>query len=104
MRLKLLIEKAAAIVGSQARLAVLLDELPPHISNWKKGTRPCNARHRILMAQIADVDIAHAALDGIIDDALRTGDKLVAESLRKRLIELDRERNSMRVATLTNNW
>lgn len=61
------IEKAAAIAGSQTKLAELLGESRPHVSNWKAGTRVCTIDKRIKLAQIAGLDPTMAVLEGLAD-------------------------------------
>lgn len=67
MPLYLTIEKAAAIAGSQAKLAELLGEHKAHITNWKAGTRTCTIDKRIKLAQIAGLDPTMAVLEGLAD-------------------------------------
>lgn len=67
MTLIFTIEKAAAIAGSQTKLAEMLGERRPHISNWKAGTRTCTIDKRIKLAQIAGMDPTTAVLEGLAD-------------------------------------
>jgi DNA-binding transcriptional regulator YdaS (Cro superfamily) len=67
MQLNLLIEKAAAVAGSQRALAQMLGETATHISNWKAGTRKCTANDRAALAAIAGEDAARAAIEGVLD-------------------------------------
>lgn len=66
MPLNLTIEKAAAVVGSQTKLAEVLGVARPHISNWKKGTRACTIEKRIQLAEIAGDDPQRAIIEGLI--------------------------------------
>ena len=66
MPLNLTIEKAAKIVGSQARLAEIMGEQRTHISNWKAGTRTCTIDKRIKLAEIAGEDPTRAIIEGLI--------------------------------------
>ena len=56
MSLKLTIEKASAIVGSQTELAKLIGATPQHVSSFKSGIRICGLKTRIQIAEIAGVD------------------------------------------------
>lgn len=67
MTLIFTIEKAAAIAGTQAKLAEMLGERQQHVSNWKAGTRTCTIEKRIKLAQIAGLDPKRAAVEGLID-------------------------------------
>lgn len=66
MPLNLTIDKAAEIVGSQAKLARQLELYPTHLSNMKAGTRPCTIDTRIKLAQIAGHDPYAAIIEGLI--------------------------------------
>lgn len=66
MPLNLTIEKAAKIVGSQAKLAEIMGEQRTHISNWKAGTRTCTIDKRIKLAEIAGDDPTRAIIEGLI--------------------------------------
>lgn len=52
-QLNLLIDKAAAIAGSDYRLAKNLGVPRQHVSNWRAGCRPCPIGEIVLMADIA---------------------------------------------------
>lgn len=65
MPLKLAIERASAILGSQRELATSLGERESHISGWKSGKRACGIDKRIRMAQIAGMDPTQAVLEGL---------------------------------------
>lgn len=67
MPLDLSIKKASEIVGSQRGLAELLGAKEQHVSNWKKGSRPCPIAMRIHIAQIAGHDPHRAILEGLIE-------------------------------------
>lgn len=56
MRLNLLIEKAAAIAGSEYKVSKTLGIPQSHITEWKHGTRTCTAEDRALLADLAGVD------------------------------------------------
>src|SRR3989344_5023470 len=65
MPLKIAIERAAAIMGSQRDLAAALGERENHVSSWKSGARPCTLDKRIKIAQIAGKDPTQAVLEGL---------------------------------------
>lgn len=67
MTLIFTIEKAAAIAGTQAKLAEMLGERQQHVSNWKAGTRTCTIDKRIKLAQIAGLDPTQAVIEGLAD-------------------------------------
>lgn len=66
MPLNLSIAKAADIVGSQRALAELLAVPEQHVSNWKKGSRPCSINTRVRIAEIAGDDPQRAIIEGLI--------------------------------------
>lgn len=65
MPLKLAIERASAMLGSQRELAASLGDREAHISAWKAGTRACGIDKRIKIAQIAGMDPTQAVLEGL---------------------------------------
>lgn len=67
MSLILSIAKAAKIAGSQRALAQQIGAQEQHISNWKKGARPCPLPQRIRIAKIAGDDTLRAALESLIE-------------------------------------
>lgn len=67
MPLNISIEKAARVAGSQRALAELLGAREQHVSNWKKGTRPCPIATRMRIAEIAGDDPQRAIIEGLID-------------------------------------
>ncbi|APW37524.1 hypothetical protein RD110_10265 [Rhodoferax koreense] len=67
MSLKLTIEKAVEVVGSQAELARMLDVAPQHISNYKTGKKICGLERRIQIAKIAGEDPRRAIVDYLAD-------------------------------------
>lgn len=79
MTLIFTIEKAAAIAGTQAKLAEMLGERQQHVSNWKAGTRTCTIEKRIKLAQIARLDPKRAAVEGLMDQLDET-DKVQQEA------------------------
>jgi DNA-binding transcriptional regulator YdaS (Cro superfamily) len=54
--LNLLIAKAAAIAGSEYKLAKLLGIPQPHVSAWKSGKRTCTPGDRARLAGFAHED------------------------------------------------
>lgn len=54
--LNLLIDKAAAIAGSDNKLAALIGTSRMAISDWRHDRRPCPPEDQALMAQIAGLD------------------------------------------------
>lgn len=88
MPLNLTIEKAAAIVGSQAKLAEMLGEHKAHITNWKAGTRSCTIEKRIKLAQIAGHDPYAAIIEGLIAQ-LDQGDEIQAGAAKMMQAMLD---------------
>ena len=66
MPLNLSIEKASKIVGSQKKLAELLNEYPSHLSGMKIGQRPCPINTRVKIAEIAGEDPTRAIIEGLI--------------------------------------
>ena len=62
-QLNLLIDAAASIAGSQAKLAALLGIPKNHITEMKKDRRPCNWRTRGKLRAILGEDPAYALMD-----------------------------------------
>lgn len=60
-----LIDKAAAVAGSEYKLAKLLGIHQPVISRWKKGK--CSATDRAALAEVAGMDAAEEAIEGLIE-------------------------------------
>lgn len=56
MQLNALIEKAAAIAGSEYKLAKAIGHEPRTVTDWKAGRRTCPAEDRALIAEVAGVD------------------------------------------------
>lgn len=56
MQLNMLIERAAAIAGSEYKLAKAIGHEPRTITDWKAGRRTCPAEDRALMAEVAGLD------------------------------------------------
>lgn len=55
-KLNVLIDKASAIAGSDAKLAQLIGASKQHVSNWRHGSRPCPIEDVALMAGVAGLD------------------------------------------------
>ncbi len=66
-QLNVLIEKAAAIAGSEYKLAQALHMQQPTITAWKKGRRPCSPADRAALAAIAGEDAAREVLEAVLD-------------------------------------
>ncbi|WP_243021374.1 helix-turn-helix domain-containing protein [Simplicispira sedimenti] len=86
MPLHLSIDKAANIVGSQTKLAQMLDIYPTHLSNMKAGTRPCTINTRVRIAEIAGDDPQRAIIEGLIaqldkDDQRQAGAAAMLQSM-----------------------
>lgn len=56
MRLNVLIEQAAAIAGSEYKVAKALGVTPQQVCDWKAGRRTCSPEDRALLAEVAGVD------------------------------------------------
>lgn len=54
--LNLLIDKAAAIAGSDYRLAKVIGCMPQNISNWRHDRASCSPENRALLASVAGLD------------------------------------------------
>lgn len=54
--LNLLIDKASAIAGSDAKLAALVGQPKQRVSNWRHGVVPCPIEDQALMASVAGMD------------------------------------------------
>ena len=102
MSLKLSIEKATEIAGSQRALAEAIGAQEQHVSNWKKGTRPCPIGQRMRIAHMAGEDPIRAALEGLIEQ-LDEEDELQADASKSLQAMLDafpeQETEDMKVKT-----
>lgn len=56
MESKELIERSAAIAGSNAALARALDVPQPHVPMWIAGVRPCPLIHQARMCELIGID------------------------------------------------
>lgn len=56
MQLNVLIEQAAAIAGSEYKVAKALGVTPQQVCDWKAGRRTCSPEDRALLAEVAGVD------------------------------------------------
>jgi len=54
--LNLLIDKAAAIAGSDAKVAALIGSHAQTVSNWRHGSKTCPPEMQALMAHVAGLD------------------------------------------------
>lgn len=66
-QLNFLIEKSAAIAGSEYKLAQMLGMQPQTISAWKSGRRPCSATDRAALAGVAGMNAAEEAIEGLLE-------------------------------------
>lgn len=102
MSLKISIEKATEIAGSQRALAEAIGAQEQHVSNWKKGTRPCPIGQRMRIAHMAGEDPIRAALEGLIEQ-LDEEDELQADASKSLQAMLDafpeQETEDMKVKT-----
>jgi len=64
-----LIKKAAAIVGSEYKLAKELGIPQQHISNWKTGNRTCTPADRARLAGFAKEDAVQELVRATIESA-----------------------------------
>lgn len=78
--LKTLIDKAAAIVGSEAKLARALGVPAQHVSNWKAGSRTCMPEDRARIAGFAHEDALQELVRATLE---KTEGTLRGEQLRK---------------------
>lgn len=83
MKLEKLIERAAAIAGSEYKVAKALGIPPQQVCDWKAGRRTCGPEDRALLADVAGVDpmpeIAEALLERVA--STREGVKLQSRVL-----------------------
>ncbi len=102
MSLKISIEKATEIAGSQRALAEAIGAQEQHVSNWKKGARPCPIGQRMRIAHMAGEDPIRAALEGLIEQ-LDEEDELQAGASKSLQAMLDafpeQETDDMKVKT-----
>ena len=68
MELKMLIEHASAIAGSQRKLAALLEMNPSNLIEMKNDQRPCNWRVRGKLRAILGEDPTHAFMAAMAED------------------------------------
>lgn len=66
-QLNVLIEKAAAIAGSEYKLAKMLHMHQPTICEWKTGKRRCSPADRAAIAAIAGEDAAAETIEAVIE-------------------------------------
>ena len=75
-----LIEKAASIVGSEAKLAKALGLPQPNISGWKSGHRTCTPEDRARLAGFAREDAVQELVRATLE---KTEGTLRGEQLRQ---------------------
>lgn len=85
--LNVLIKNAAAIAGSEYKLAQALGMQQQTISAWKAGRRPCSPTDRAALAEMAKGNAAVEALEGLLEGIDLTSPKgqLAAKALREAL-------------------
>lgn len=89
-QLNLLIDDASSIAGSQAKLAALLGMPKNHITEMKKGRRPCNWRTRGKLRAILGEDPAFALMSEMtaeLEHSTNADELRAAESFRVMLAE-----------------
>ncbi len=67
MSLKIAIERASALVGSQREVANAMGVSEQWVSNWKNGSRPCGMDKRIRLYQMAGLDPTYAVLESLAE-------------------------------------
>lgn len=83
--LNLLIEKASAAVGSQAKLAEILELHKSNITQMKQGTRKASWKIRGKMRALTGEDPAHAFMAAMAEDLEEAGgedEKKAAEGFK----------------------
>lgn len=83
--LNALIEKAAEVVGSQAKLAEVLELHKSNLTHMKQGTRKANWKIRGKLRAITGEDPAHAFMAAMAEDLEETGgedEKKAAEGFK----------------------
>lgn len=60
-----LIDRASKVAGSDKKLSELIDSPQPHMSQWRKGARPCPPADVALMADIAGLNADEWALRAV---------------------------------------
>jgi hypothetical protein len=68
MNTRELIERASQAVGSQRKLASMLETAPVNLIQMKQGTRPCNWKTRGKLRQILGEDPAQAFIAAVVED------------------------------------
>ena len=97
-RLNFLIEKAAEAVGSQTRLAEILQIPKSHISQMKAGTRAANWRMRGTLRVIAGQDPTRAYMEAMADEleqSEKNDEKRAADGFRTYLAMPDADLRAM---------
>ena len=83
-----LIEAAAAVAGSQVKLAALLDTTAPTLIQMKQGKRPCNWRVRGKLRAVLGEDPTRAFITAMAEDleqSENTDEKKAADGFRAML-------------------
>ncbi|MCY1168679.1 hypothetical protein D9M73_86820 [compost metagenome] len=79
-QLNALIDKAAHVVGSEAKLAKAMGIPQSHISNWKAGDRTCTPEDRARLAGFAQEDALQELVRAVLE---KTAGTLRGDQLRK---------------------
>jgi DNA-binding transcriptional regulator YdaS (Cro superfamily) len=66
-QLNFLIEKAASVAGSEYKLAQTLGVQQSVIYTWKTGKRTCSPTDRAAIADVAGMNPAAEALEGVLE-------------------------------------
>ena len=79
-RLRNLIDESAKAAGSPAKLAPEIGYSAQELSMWKRGIRACPLEAQILMADIANRDVAEVMKEALLERNQGTprGEKLVS--------------------------
>lgn len=85
--LNLLIDKAASIIGSDYKVAQILEVPRHHISEWRKGRRTCTPADQALLAHLAGLDPVQMLARATVaqNEGKRKGD-LLMRALGKSLL------------------
>lgn len=92
--LNVLIEKASQAVGSQAKLAEVLEMHKSNLTHMKQGTRKANWKIRGKMRALTGEDPAHAFMAAMAEDLEQSGDedeKKAAEGFKTMLAAFPNE-------------
>lgn len=105
-QLNLLIDQAAAIAGNQVKLANLIGIPKNHITEMKKGRRPCNWRTRGKLRAILGENPAHAFMAAMAEDLEQSenpDEKKGADGFKTMLAAFPHTGGNGRIRTLDKN-